>query len=134
MPVGRLISNAARDAMSQGETFSVAKLASESTTLPLLTVGCWMAAGFLAIGLYSLGLMRDVVEGTGAGASSATEPSDPLSGIGDSRRLFLDVMVSVASYEEEVLLEEACEVLRSEFEDKCEDRRMSRGMAAGSEI
>ena len=132
MPVGLLISNAARDAMSHGETFSVAKLASESTTLPLLTVGCWMAAGFWWVGLYSLGLMRDVVGDTGAGASSVTEPSNPLSGVGDSRRLFLDVLVSRASYEEQVLVEKACEVLLSEFEGECEEfRRMSRGMVTG---
>ena len=134
MPVGLLISSAARDAISHGETFSVAKLASESTTLPLLTVGCWMAAGFWEVRLYDLGFMRDVDEGTGTGVSSATEPSNTLSGIGDSRRFLLDVMVSMASYDEELLLEEACEVLLSECEDECEDRRMSCGIAAGSEL
>ena len=95
-----------------------------------------MAAGFWEDRLYDLGFMRDVVEGTGTGTgvSSATEPSNTLSGIGDSRRLFLDVMVSMASYDDELLLEEACEVLLSEFEDECEDRRMSCGIAAGSEL
>ncbi len=79
--------------------------------------------------------MRDTVDGAGAGASSATDPSNSLSGFGDRRRLFLDVWFSMAAYDGEVLVEDACEVSLSELEDKCEEfRRISCGMAVGSEV
>ena len=121
--------------MSHGETFKVAKLFCESTTLPLLTVGCWMSAGFWGFVLDNLGLMRDVVEGRGAGAPSVTEPSKPRSGSEDSRRLFRDVLSSMTLYRRDLLLKETCEVSLSEFEAECEEfRRMSRAMAAGGEV
>ena len=83
--------------MSHGETSSVAKLAFESTTLPLLTEGCWMSAGFWEVGLDCFGLIRDTIEGAGSGASFATESSDSIPGSEDSRRLFLDTLFSMAS-------------------------------------
>lgn len=132
MPVGLFISIAAKEAMSHGATSSVAKLAFESTTLPLLTVGYSMSAGFLEGVVACLGLMRDAVEGTGAGASSATEPSDSVSDPEDSRRLFLNKTFSMASYDGESLLEEAPEVSLSELEDEWEEAdscRISFGMA-----
>lgn len=134
MPVGLLISSAAKDAMSHGETFSVAKLALESTILPLLRLGYWMSVGSWGFELYSLVLMRDKVEGAGADASSATEPSDCLSRSKDSRRLFLGVLFSVVSYDGEVLLGGACEVSLSEVDECEESHRINRGMTACGEI
>lgn len=55
-----------------------------------------MSAGFWGVRLDSLGLMRDIVKGAGAGASIG-EPSDSMSGSEDSRRLFLDVLFLIAS-------------------------------------
>ena len=83
--------------MSHGETFSVAKLDFESTTLPLLTVGSWMSAGFWLVEIHCLGLMRDMVEGTGASASSTADPSVSKTGSEDSRLLFLDSLFLPAS-------------------------------------
>ena len=60
--------------------------------------------------------MRDKFEGTGADASSADEPSDAPSGSEESRRLFLDVLFSMDSYNGELLLEED---LPPELEDVC---------------
>ena len=97
MLVGLLISIAARDAISHGETSSVAKLAFESTILPLLTVGCWMSAGFWEVRLDCFGLMRDTIEGADSRGSSATESSDSTPGSEDSRRLFLEIMLLMAS-------------------------------------
>ena len=107
--------------MSHGVTFSVAKLAFESTTLPLLTVGCRMSAGCWGVGLDCFGLMRDTIEGTGSGASSDTEPSESLSASEDSRRRFLDTLLSIASYDVEVLFEEASKMSLSEIGDECEE-------------
>lgn len=109
--------------MSHGETSSVAKLAFESTTLPLLTVGCWMSAGLGGLGLDCLGLMRDAAEEVVSGAASATEPNS-MSDSEDSRRLFAGVSFSMASYDEEVSLPESKEV---------DFRRTGCGMAAGGE-
>ena len=89
-----------------------------------------MSAGFRRSELDRLGLMRDTVDS--AGASSATDPSNSLSGLGDSRRLFLDVWSLMTAYEGEVLVED---LSLSGFEDECEEfRRMSCGMAVGSEV
>ena len=63
--------------------------------------------------------MRDKFEDTGAGAPSATEPSDSRSDSEESRRLFLDVLFSMASYDGELLLEDVCEDSLSELEDVC---------------
>ena len=63
--------------------------------------------------------MRDKFEGTGAGASSATEPSDLRSESEESRRLFLDVLFSMASNDRELLLEDVCEDSLSVLEDVC---------------
>ncbi len=97
MPVGLFISIAARDAISHGETSSVAKLAFESTILPLLKVGCWMSAGFWEVRLDCFGLMRDTIEGADSGGSFATESSDSIPGSEDSRRLFLEMLLFLAS-------------------------------------
>lgn len=92
-----------------------------------------MSAGFSEGVVACLGLMRDAVECTGGGASSAIEPSDSVSGPDDSRRLFLSMLFSMASYDGEALLEEAPEVSLSEFENELEEAdfcRNSFGMAA----
>lgn len=121
--------------MSHGETFRVAKLAFESTTLPLLTTGCRISAGFLGIGSEIFDRTRDMFEGTGAGVSSVSEASDSMSGSADSRRLFLDVLLSMASYDGELLLEDACKGSLSDFGDEWDEcRAFSCGMAAGSEL
>ena len=117
--------------MSHGDTFSVAKLAFESTTLPLLTVGCWMFAGFWVIGLGCLSLMRDTLEGNGSGASSDSETSDSLLASEDSLRRFLETLFLIASYDVEVLLEEDSEISLSEIE---EFRRISCGIAASYDL
>ena len=132
MPVGLFISIAARDEMSHGDTFSVAKLCFESTTLPLLTVGCWMSVGFWVVGVDCLGLMRDTSEGTGSGAASDTEPFDSLSVSEDSRRRFRDTLFLITSYDVEVVLEKVSEMSLSDFGDErgeVEFRRTSCGIA-----
>ena len=63
--------------------------------------------------------MRDKFEGTGAGASSATEPSNSPSDPEESRRLFLDVLFSMASYDGELLLEDVFEDSLSDLEGVC---------------
>ena len=79
--------------------------------------------------------MRDNFEGTGAGTSSATEPSDSPADSEESRRLFLDVLFSMASYDAEILLEDVCEDSLPEMEGVCAVlRRMNRGMVTGSVI
>lgn len=76
---------AARPAMSHGATSRVAKLALESTTLPLRRVGCCICAGSWAVEVGVAGLMRDVV-GKIEGVGSASELFDT----GDSLLLFLE--------------------------------------------
>lgn len=96
-----------------------------------------MPAGLLKGGVACLGLMRDAVEGTGAGASSAAELSDPVSGPEDSRRLFLDMLSPMASYDGGLLPEKTSEASLSELEEVCEEaafRRISGGMAARSDV
>lgn len=78
--------------------------------------------------------MRDKVEGAGAEALSAIEPSDSVLHSEDSRRLFLNVLFSVALYDGEVLLVGVCEFSPSEADDCEESQRIKRGMTAGSEI
>lgn len=68
--------------------------------------------------------MRDAAEEAGSGASSATEPSKAMSGSEDNRRLFMDLLFLMTSYDGEVSL--------SEF-DEVDFRRVGCGMAAGSE-
>lgn len=79
--------------------------------------------------------MRDTIEGPGSGASD-TEPSDSLSASEDSRCRFLDILFLIASYEVDVLLEEAPEVSLSEFGDEREEAGfcwISCGIAADNE-
>ena len=114
MPVGRLISIAAREAMSHGATSKVAKLAFESTTLPLLMVGCSISPGFLDGLSTFLGLMRDVIDGPKRGGF-ATEASDSVDILG----LRLEASLSIFSWD--VLLEEPSEASLSEIEEREED-------------
>lgn len=76
---------AAKDAMSHGATFSVAKLAFESTTFPLLMVGCRISLGFFTAVSGARGLMRDDVGAVGCGDSGSGK-----SDCGDNLRLFLE--------------------------------------------
>ena len=56
---------AARDTISHGATSSVAKLAFESTTFPLLMIGCAMSLELFAALAGARGLMRDDVGADG---------------------------------------------------------------------
>ena len=79
--------------------------------------------------------MRDMVEGPGSGASD-TQPSDSLSASEDSRRRFLDMLFLIASYDVEVLLEEAPDVSLSKSGDEREEADfcwISCGIAADNE-
>lgn len=78
--------------------------------------------------------MRDKVEGAGADALSAIEPSNSVSRSEDNRRLFLGMLFSVALYDGEVLLVGACEFPQSEVDECEESHRTKRGMTAGGEI
>ena len=99
--------------MSHGATSKVAKLAFESTTLPLLIVGCSISPGFVDDLSAFLGLMRDVIDGPERGGF-ATEASDS----GDILRLFLEVSLSIFSYDWDVLAEDASEASLSEIEER----------------
>ena len=63
--------------------------------------------------------MRDKFEGTAAGAFFASEPPNSSSGSEESRRLFLDVLSSMASYDGVVLLEDVFKDSQSGLEDVC---------------
>lgn len=79
--------------MSHGTTPRVAKLAFESTTLPLLRVGLAMSAGFVAaVDATSRRLIREVGVSTGGGAAAAAAASSDVesSGNGDIRLRFLE--------------------------------------------
>ena len=98
--------------MSHGATSRVAKLALASTTLPLLTSGFSMSAGFAGVVLSCLFLMRDVVDGTG-GSGSTVDPSD----CWDNLRLFLEVPCPMTAYDWDALLDESLRASLSELED-----------------
>lgn len=99
--------------MSHGATSKVAKLAFESTTLPLLMVGCSISPGFLDGLSTFLGLMRDVIDGPKRGF--ATEASDSVDILG----LFLEASSSIFSWD--VLLEDPSKASLSEIEEREED-------------
>ncbi len=115
--------------MSHGATSRVAKLALESTTLPLLTSGFSMSAGFAGVVLNFLGLMRDVVDGTG-GSGSTVDASDSW----DNLRLFLEVPCPMTAYDWDALLDESLEASLSELAecDEVEPSRVGCGMTADS--
>ena len=107
--------------MSHGATSSVAKLALESTSLPLLIVGCSISAGFVEGVVARLDLIRDAVACIRPDfSSSSTEVVDSLSGVGDIRRLLLDACPSMASYEGATLPEKVSEASLPDLEDVCE--------------
>ncbi len=76
---------AAKEAMSHGATSSVAKLAFESTTFPLLTMGCKISLEVFTALSGARGLMRDDVGAVGCGVSGSGK-----SDWGDTLRLFLE--------------------------------------------
>lgn len=112
--------------MSHGATCRVAKLALESTTLPLLTSGCSMSAGFAGVVSAFLVLIREVADGTG-GSGSTADASDSW----DNLRLFLEEPFPVTAYDWDASLEESLDASLSELEecDEVEPDRVGCGMA-----
>jgi len=110
--------------MSHGDTSSVAKLAFESTTLPLWVVGCCIAPDSCNLDCSALGLIRDAVLEM-RGTSALAEPW-----AGDNLILFLEYPGLVSWYEAKSWLEKASEASLSEL-DGVDERRIGAGIGAG---